>query len=132
MKYSGLEGLPLAAGDNADLFAQRQRARMVIAGDNQRFRQPAVIHDGLRIAEVLTRVERAGFRFDIRRGHAVLDQPVAHHVALCARFVAALRAADNHQHRLLFDIPPAPPSAVFPARRRAPSALTCAPSTMMV
>ena len=43
---------------------------------------------------------------------AVLDQPVAHHVALCARFVAALRAADNHQHRLLL---------IFLQRRRQPS-----------
>ena len=42
----------------------------------------------------------------------MLDQPVAHHVALCARFVAALRAADNHQHRLLL---------IFLQRRRQPS-----------
>ena len=63
-----LGGAALAAGDDADLLAQRQRARhMVIAGDDQRRRQPAVVHDGLRVAEVLPRVERIGLRLDVRR-----------------------------------------------------------------
>ena len=43
--------------------------------------------------------------------NAVRDQPVAHHVALRARLVAALRAADDHQPRLL---------PVFLQRRRQP------------